>query len=101
MIDRTTYYAWPETYRMIRELQPQCLIWNDGEVTWPMLHYGLEDGDAWEGEQIQNLDQLKKGALVHVRVKAVYLNGVRLKGTSISYEDIRDGADLLFVMDSR
>ena len=31
-IDRTTYYEWPETY---------------GEVTWPMLHYGLEDGDVW------------------------------------------------------
>ncbi|MBO4463012.1 MAG: alpha-L-fucosidase [Prevotella sp.] len=74
-IDRTTYYEWPETYRMIRELQPRCLIWNDGsdrgdlrwvgteagnvgetnwsllnhdgEVTWPMLHYGLEDGDSW------------------------------------------------------
>ena len=74
-IDRTTYYEWPETYRMIRALQPQCLIWNDGsdrgdlrwvgteagqvgetnwsllnhdgEVTWPMLHYGLEDGDSW------------------------------------------------------
>ena len=74
-IDRTTYYEWPETYRMIRELQPHCLIWNDGsdrgdlrwvgteagnvgetnwsllnhdgEVSWPMLHYGLEDGDSW------------------------------------------------------
>ena len=74
-IDRTTYYEWPETYKMIRELQPHCLIWNDGsdrgdlrwvgteagnvgetnwsllnhdgEVTWPMLHYGLEDGDSW------------------------------------------------------
>ena len=74
-IDRTTYYEWPETYKMIRELQPNCLIWNDGsdrgdlrwvgteagnvgetnwsllnhdgEVTWPMLHYGLEDGDSW------------------------------------------------------
>ena len=74
-IDRTTYYEWPETYRMIRGLQPKCLIWNDGsdrgdlrwvgteagvigetnwsllnhdgEVTWPMLHYGLEDGDSW------------------------------------------------------
>ncbi len=74
-IDRTTYYEWPETYRMIRELQPKCLIWNDGsdrgdlrwvgteagnvgetnwsllnhngEVTWPMLHYGLENGDSW------------------------------------------------------
>ena len=74
-IDRTTYYEWPETYRMIRQLQPKCLIWNDGsdrgdlrwvgteagnvgetnwsllnkdgEVTWPMLHYGLENGDSW------------------------------------------------------
>ena len=74
-IDRTTYYEWPETYHMIRLLQPHCLIWNDGsdrgdlrwvgteagnvgetnwsllnkdgEVTWNMLHYGLEDGDSW------------------------------------------------------
>ena len=74
-IDRTTYYQWPETYKMIRELQPNCLIWNDGsdrgdlrwvgteagnvgetnwsllnhdgEITWSMLHYGLETGDSW------------------------------------------------------
>lgn len=74
-IDRTTYYQWPETYKMIRHLQPKCLIWNDGsdrgdlrwvgteagnvgetnwsllngdgEVTWSMLHHGLEDGDSW------------------------------------------------------
>ena len=74
-IDRTTYYQWPETYRMIRQLQPNCLIWNDGsdrgdlrwvgteagnvgetnwsllnksgEVDWSMLHYGLETGDTW------------------------------------------------------
>ena len=74
-IDRTTYYQWPETYRMIRELQPNCLIWNDGgdrgdlrwvgteagnvgetnwsllnstgEVPWEQLHYGLESGNVW------------------------------------------------------
>ena len=74
-IDRTTYYQWPETYRMIRELQPHCLIWNDGgdrgdlrwvgteagnvgETNWSLLnkegdvpyeqlHYGVEDGDVW------------------------------------------------------
>ena len=74
-IDRTTYYGWPETYRMIRELQPHCLIWNDGgdrgdlrwvgteagfigETNWSLLyatgdvpyeqlHYGVEDGDRW------------------------------------------------------
>ena len=74
-IDRTTYYQWPETYKMIRELQPKCLIWNDGsdrgdlrwvgteagnvgetnwstmpskgDTPWHMLHYGVEDGDVW------------------------------------------------------
>ena len=74
-IDRTTYYQWPETYRMIRELQPKCLIWNDGgdrgdlrwvgteagnigETNWSLLnktgdvpyeqlHYGLENGNVW------------------------------------------------------
>jgi alpha-L-fucosidase len=74
-IDRTTYYDWSNTYKMIRKLQPNIVIWNDGgdrgdlrwvgteagfvgetnwsllnatgEVTWNMLHYGLEDGNAW------------------------------------------------------
>ena len=34
----------------------------------------------------------------HVYVKAVYLNGIKLKGTTLQYEDIKDGAELLFVM---
>ena len=34
----------------------------------------------------------------NVHVKAVYLNGARLKGTTLRYEDIRNGAELLFVM---
>ena len=34
----------------------------------------------------------------HVYVKAVYLNGKKLTGTTLRYEDIRNGADLLFVM---
>lgn len=74
-IDRTTYYQWPETYRIIRELQPNCVIWNDGgdrgdlrwvgteagnvgETNWSllykagdtpfhMLHFGVENGDVW------------------------------------------------------
>lgn len=74
-IDRHTYYEWPETYRMVRDLQPHCLIWNDGgdrgdlrwignekgfvgatnwsllyktgDVPFNMLHYGVEDGNAW------------------------------------------------------
>jgi alpha-L-fucosidase len=74
-IDRTTYYDWKNTYKMIREIQPNIVIWNDGgdradlrwvgteagyvgetnwsllngtgEVEWKMLHFGLEDGDSW------------------------------------------------------
>jgi len=75
-IDRLTYYQWGDTYKMIRELQPHCVIWNDGadrrgdlrwvgteagvigetnwsmlrstgDVPYEMLHYGVEDGDVW------------------------------------------------------
>lgn len=74
-IDRTTYYDWKNTYELIRKLQPNCVIWNDGgdrgdlrwvgteagyvgetnwsllnatgEVKWNMLHFGLENGNSW------------------------------------------------------
>jgi len=74
-IDRTTYYDWSNTYKMIRKLQPNIVIWNDGgdradlrwvgtesgyvgetnwsllnatgEVPYNMLHYGVENGDSW------------------------------------------------------
>ena len=34
----------------------------------------------------------------NVYVKAVYLNGQKIKGTTIRYEDIKDGGELYFVM---
>jgi alpha-L-fucosidase len=74
-IDRTTYYDWQNTYKLVRELQPNIVIWNDGgdradlrwvgtedgyvgetnwsllnatgEVPWDMLHHGVEEGDSW------------------------------------------------------
>ncbi|MEP7377417.1 MAG: alpha-L-fucosidase [Chitinophagaceae bacterium] len=74
-IDRTTYYDWNNTYKLIRKLQPNIVIWNDGgdrgdlrwvgteggavgetnwsllnatgEVPYNMLHFGVEDGNAW------------------------------------------------------
>ena len=74
-IDGKTYYGWPETFGLIRELQPHALIWNDGgdradlrwvgteagnvgetnwslmpstgSTTYEMLHYGVEDGDVF------------------------------------------------------
>jgi alpha-L-fucosidase len=74
-IDAKTYYDWENTYKLVRKLQPQCVIWNDGgkrgdlrwvgtesgyvgetnwslldstgEVPYNMLHYGLENGNTW------------------------------------------------------
>ncbi|MEO8111170.1 MAG: alpha-L-fucosidase [Ginsengibacter sp.] len=74
-IDRTTYYDWKNTYKLVRKLQPKIVIWNDGgeradlrwvgteggavgetnwsllnatgDVPYQMLHYGVEDGNAW------------------------------------------------------
>lgn len=74
-IDRTTYYDWSNTYKLIRKLQPNIVIWNDGgdrgdlrwvgteggsvgetnwsllnatgDVPYNMLHYGVENGNAW------------------------------------------------------
>ena len=74
-IDAAAYYDWQNTYKLVRKLQPNIVIWNDGgdradlrwvgteagfvgetnwsllngkgEVTWDMLHHGLENGDSW------------------------------------------------------
>ena len=74
-IDRTTYYEWAETYRLVRQWQPDICIWNDGgdradlrwvgteagyvgETNWSlldslgqvgldMLHHGKENGNKW------------------------------------------------------
>ena len=74
-IDRKTYYDWQNTYALIRKLQPNIVIWNDGgdrgdlrwvgteagyvgETNWSllnatgdvpedMLRYGVENGDSW------------------------------------------------------
>ena len=36
-----------------------------------------------------------------VYVKAAYLNGKKIKGSRINYDDIKDGAHLHFVMSTR
>ena len=74
-IDDKIYYQWLDTYKLIRELQPHCLIWADnanradlrwvgteagfiGDPNWSlmysegqangdMLHHGVEDGNVW------------------------------------------------------
>lgn len=74
-IDARTYYDWKNTYDLVRRLQPKMVIWNDGgdradlrwvgteggsvgetnwsllndtgDVTYNMLHFGLETGNTW------------------------------------------------------
>lgn len=76
-IDRSTYYDWDNTISLIRELQPQAIIWNEcgpdirwcgneggsvGETNWSLYNYkqfvpgepdfkqlrvGIEDGKQW------------------------------------------------------
>lgn len=74
-IDSKTYYDWQNTYKLIRKLQPNIVIWNDGgdrgdlrwvgteagyvgETNWSllnatgdvptdMLRFGVENGDSW------------------------------------------------------
>jgi alpha-L-fucosidase len=74
-IDRDTYYDWKNTYALVRKLQPNIVIWNDGgdradlrwvgteagyigETNWSlldttgdvpedMLRHGVENGNAW------------------------------------------------------
>ena len=44
-IDATTYYDWPNTFKIIKDLQPNCVIWGSGgEARW----IGNEEG--WAGE---------------------------------------------------
>jgi alpha-L-fucosidase len=79
-IDAKTYYDWSNTYKLIRKLQPNIVIWNDGgdrgdlrwvgteagyvgETNWSllnakgdvpfnMLHYGIENGDSWVAAEV-------------------------------------------------
>ena len=60
-IDRTTYYQWPETYKMIRQLQPNCLIWNDGSDRPGETNTSIRPGWFYhdtENEHVKSLSNL-------------------------------------------
>ncbi len=45
-VDKLTYYEWPSVYELVRELQPNAMMFSDGgpDVRW----VGNEDGFAYE-----------------------------------------------------
>jgi alpha-L-fucosidase len=92
-IDRRTYYDWKNTYKLIRELQPNIVIWNDGgdrgdlrwvgteagfvgETNWSllnatgdvptqMLRFGVENGDTWVPGEVNT--SIRPGWFYHTR----------------------------------
>jgi alpha-L-fucosidase len=100
-IDRKTYYDWQNTYKLIRQLQPDIVIWNDGgdrgdlrwvgteagyvgETNWSllnatgnvtndMLRFGLENGDSWVPGEVNT--SIRPGWFYHTtednRVKTI------------------------------
>jgi alpha-L-fucosidase len=47
-IDRKSYYDWGNTYRLIRRLQPDMVIWNDGGDRGDLRWVGTEAGYVGE-----------------------------------------------------
>lgn len=47
-IDRSTYYDWPATTRIVRELQPDAVIFHDaGDVRWVGNEHGVAGDPCW------------------------------------------------------
>jgi alpha-L-fucosidase len=49
-IDRKTYYDWPETWRMVRQLQPDACMFSDGgpDIRWVGNENGVAGDPCWE-----------------------------------------------------
>jgi alpha-L-fucosidase len=50
LIDRTTYYDWPETWALARRLQPEAVIFSDvgPDVRWAGNERGIAGETCWE-----------------------------------------------------
>ena len=50
LIDKTTYYHWPETWAMVRSLQPQAVIFSDvgPDIRWIGNEKGIAGETCWE-----------------------------------------------------
>jgi alpha-L-fucosidase len=118
-IDRRTYYNWQNTYKLIRELQPDIVIWNDGgdrgdlrwvgteagyigETNWSllnatgdvstqMLRFGLENGDTWvPGEVNTSIRQVSLAVEAYLYTP---LAKVRSYSVILSIEDWTNSRD--------
>ena len=95
-IDHRTYYQWPETYRLVRQWQPNIVIWGDnatladlrwvgteggyvGQPNWSLLptdrpldyelrHHGDENGTVWVPGEVNT--SIRPGWFWHERENA-------------------------------
>lgn len=49
IIDRSTYYDWPNTVELVRKLQPDCVIWNEAgpDIRWCGSEQGIVGETNW------------------------------------------------------
>jgi alpha-L-fucosidase len=54
LVDKRSYYDWPETIRLIRQLQPEAIIWSDAgpDARWVGNEHGFSYPTTWS-----NLDR--------------------------------------------
>ena len=118
-IDRRTYYDWGETYRLVRQWQPNCVIWNDGgqrgdlrwvgneagfagQPNWSMLNsegdvsrkqlnHGVETGDRWVPAEVDT--SIRPGWFWHERENNQVKTLARLM--DIYYKSVGRNAALL------
>ena len=128
-VDKTTYYDWPNTYKIVYELQPQAIIFSDGgpgcrwvgnehgeayQTNWNTLnraefapgvaniddlHYGQEDGTHWVPAEVDV--SIRPGWYYHPYQDHQVKTLPRL--LDIYYQSVGRGANLLlnFPVDNR
>ena len=75
-IDRTTYYDWPNTWSIVRELQPMAVMFSDGgpDIRWVGNESGEGSGTNWallrRGEFAPGI--AKREALSHGQVDGTH-----------------------------
>ncbi|HEY4415768.1 MAG TPA: alpha-L-fucosidase [Verrucomicrobiae bacterium] len=46
-IDPETYYQWPVTYQLVRELQPDACMFGGGDIRWVGNEHGIAGDPCW------------------------------------------------------
>jgi alpha-L-fucosidase len=80
-IDNKTYYDWPHTWQMVRELQPNAVMFSDGgpDIRWVGNEDGIAGDPCWE---TLNAGELGPGYGPNGRDYCILLNSGDRHGTN-------------------